>query len=123
MKFFIKTSSRYTFYLYKLKGLKKLGEKTVTVPSNGTAWMEVEKKAYVFSQYNDSRWQYGVTVLDRKLKKEKWTEPYDEGTIQRLVKDTFIRKTSETVGDTTTETYKLFNKKGEIVTYVFSYTK
>jgi|GEM_PF-1840783 len=113
----------FTFYLYKVKNLKKLGEETVTVPHTGLAWLKAGKKTFIYSRYNDTSWKYGVAVYDKKLKKEKWSDPPDEGSIEKIVKDTFVRSSSETVGNTTTWTYKLFNKKGEIVTYVLSYMK
>ncbi len=113
----------FTFFLYKLKGMEKLEEKTVTVPNNGTAWLKSGKLVYIYSRYSDSDWYSGVDVYNKKMKKEIWTVPYAKGGLIRLDKDIFFRKTSETIGDTTTLTFKIFGKKGEIVTYIFSYTK
>lgn len=114
-------SGNYTFYNYKLKGLKKLGDKTVLVPNNGSALLDADKKAYIETWYNDSVWKYGFIVCDKKLKKELWTEAPAEGSLWRLTKDVFIRGAASTSGITTTLIYKLFNQKGEIVTYIFQY--
>ncbi len=105
-----------TFYVYKVKGLKKLADKNV----NGWSRLDVDRKAYFFTSFCSAN---GVIVCDKKLKKEKWSDPPADGNVKRLTKDIFIRMIRTTVGDNVTETYKIFGKKGEIVTYIFSYTK
>ena len=105
-----------TFYVYKVKGLKNLGMKDV----GGWARLEADGKAY-FLTANGS--ESSVIVCDKKLKKEKWSSPPADGDVARLSKEVFVRKVSSTIVDVIRETYTLFNKKGEIVTYEFSYPK
>ena len=109
-------SGSNTFYVYKVKGLKNLGKKNV----GGCPSLDANGKAYIFTYFGAGN---GVIVCDKKLKKEKWSEQPADGNIRRLTKEIFIRLISTTVGDNVTETYKIFNRKGEIVTYIFSYTK
>ena len=103
--------------------MKKLGDKTVVVPNNGFASLNADKKAYIKTQFNESGWKYGMIACDKKFKKEIWTETPTDGSLWRLTKDVFIRYSTSTSGDTTTLIYKLFNQKGEIVTYIFTYDK
>jgi len=118
------SSSNYVFYVYKLKGVKKLGQQNIDMPKTGIFYsVTVDKKAYVISRYSNSVKKYGAHVFDKKLKKVQWKEDYAEGEIEKIGKDTLVRYTSSKVGNTVTEVYKLFNKKGEIVTYTFVYTE
>jgi len=68
-----------------------------------------------------------LKLFEKKSKKRteklKWKDDYAEGTIKKIGKDILYRYTSSKVGSTFTKTYKLFNKKGEIVTYTFVYDK
>jgi hypothetical protein len=105
-----------TVYVYKVKGLANVGMKTLECGVNVYA----NRKAYLFTF---SGADDGLIVCDWKLKKEKWNVPFAPGDIYRLGKKTFYRKIRTTVGDTVTDTYTLFDKKGEIVTYEFSYPK
>ena len=115
------SSSNYVFYAYKLKGMKKLGQQNIDIPQSGSFSITVNKKVYVFPLYNDSGWICAAHIFDKKLKKEQWKEDYAEGLIEKIGKDTLVRITYSTSGDTVTSFYKLFNKKGEIVTYTFEY--
>jgi len=113
--------SNYVFYVYKLKGMKKLGQQNFDYPKTGRLPSTVNKKVYCFPYYYGSETMYAVYVFDKKLKKMKWKEDYAEGRISKIGKDTLYRYTSSTVADTVTKVYRLFNKKGEIVTYTFVY--
>jgi hypothetical protein len=104
------------FYVYKVKGLANLGKKEVDCG----AMLRAGRKAYIFSYCGAGS---GLIVCDKKLKKEKWTEPQADGDIWRLRKEIFVRMTRSTAGDIVTETHKLFNRQGEIVTYTFNYPK
>jgi len=119
---------KYTFYVYKLKGLSKLNQTDVIVQPNGwITYMSFGKKVYLIPAYYDLVPEYvdyyAAYVYDKKLKKEPWKGPYAEGRIRRIGKDTLVRYLSTTSGDTVTRVYKLFNKKGEIVIYTFIYNK
>ncbi len=116
------TSSNFVVYAYKLKGMKKLGQLNIDVPKIGSLYsVTVDKKVYVVSKYSDSIKKYGAHIYDKRLKKMQWKEDYAEGSIQKIGKDTLRRYTSSQIGNTVTRVYKLFNKKGEIVTYTFVY--
>jgi hypothetical protein len=114
----------YTFYVYKLKGLEKLGQQVITIPqSGGISYTSFGKKVYIIPTYYkwDSGNNYAAYVFDKKLKKQQWEEDYANGNLSKIGKDTLQRCTTSTSGNTTTKSYKLFNKKGEIVTYIFTY--
>ncbi len=114
--------SNFVFYVYKLKGLKNLGQQNIDMPKSGSFNTTVNKNVYVIPNYFDGKRNYAVHVFDKKLKKEQWNLlPYAEGRIKRIGKDALYRYSSSKDGDTVTEVYKLFNKKGEIVTYTFVY--
>lgn len=118
------TSSNYVFYAYKLKGLSKLGSRNISIPQSG--WIKstyFDKNVYIIPSYTDTASKDAVYVFDKKLKKELWKENYAEGSVWKVGKDSLYRYTSSTSGSTVTKVYKLFNKKGEIVTYTFVYTE
>lgn len=116
------SASNYIFYVYKIKGLKKLGQQAIDLPKSGYSSIAYfEKQAYIIPTYNDSGYKYAAYVFDQKLKKQLWTDDYEYGRVWKTGKNTLVRRTSSTSGDTTTLIYKLFNKKGEIITYTFTY--
>ncbi len=118
------SASNYIFYVYKIKELKKLGQQAIDLPRIGfasTAYFE--KQAYIIPAYNDSGYKYAAYVFDKKLKNSLWIDDYDYGMIWKLGKNTLVRRTSSTSGDIVTLVYKLFNKKGEIVTHTFNYVE
>ncbi len=113
--------SNFVFYVYKLKGMKNIGQQNIDLPKSGSLSTTVNKKVYVIPNYFDGVSHYAAHVFDKKLKKEQWNENYAEGIIKKIGKDALYRYSSSKDGDTITEVYKLFNKKGEIVTYTFEY--
>ncbi len=117
------SDSVYSYYVYKLKNLTKLGQQDITLPQAGDMAdsTSFEKKVYLVPYYNDLGEKYAVYVFDKKLKKEQWKEEYDYGIIWKASKDTLYRRTESTSGGIVTENYKLFNKNGEVVTYTLQY--
>ncbi len=115
--------SNYVVYVYKMIGMKKLGQQSINLPKSGQVYTTVNKEVYCITRYFDSETLYAAFVFDKKLKKMKWKEDYAEGKISETGKDALRRYTSNKVGDSVTKEFKLFNKKGEIVTYTFVYTE
>jgi hypothetical protein len=103
-----------TFYAYKVKGVQYLGRKDV----DGYPRLEADRKVYIFTYPGPGS---GLIVCDKKLAKEKWRVPPEDGEVTRLFKEIFIRKSRSIIGNIVTDTYTLFTRKGEIVTYEFSY--
>ena len=103
-----------TFYAYKIKGVQFLGKKDV----DGYPRLEADRKVYIFTYPGPGS---GLIVCDRKLAKEKWSVPPEDGEVMRLTREIFVRKSMSVTGSIVTDTYKLFTRKGEIVTYEFSY--
>jgi len=118
------TPSNYVYYAYKLKGLKPEGKQSIITPKSCSVNSFYDKQVYIIPLYTDTVTKYAAFVYDKKLKKEQWNElPYAEGLIWKVGKSTLYRYTSSTSGDTVTRVYKLFNKKGKIVTYTYMYDK
>ena len=120
-------TNKYTVFAYKLNGMKKIGQQDIVLPHKGSIsqYTSINKEAYIVSYYKNTNGDlvYAANIFDKNLKKERWKEGYANGSVKKIGKNSLYRYTYETVGDTTTKVYKLFNKKGEIVTYTYVYTQ
>ena len=104
----------YTFHGYKAKGLKHVAGKQVV----GNPSLRNTGGVYIRTYTGAG---CGLIVCDRKLKKEKWGSLPAPGEISRLTKKVYVRRAESTAGGVVTRAYSLFNKKGVITTYEFSY--
>jgi hypothetical protein len=104
----------FTFHAYKVKGLKHVGQKQLACDA-------ALRNTQGVSIYTYCGTGSGLIVCDKKLKREKWSSPPAPGDILRLTKKVYFRRLREVAGGVVTLTYTLFDKKAEIVTYMFTH--